>query len=170
MKHYSIKVTHRPSPDCGRETDDANFPPVSTWMTCSLWRQSISLSLSVDKLWPWGLLTCSLIPPSPLWTPLKDVFCHLCCASWMTAGSAIETTIFLKYVDVCCLPPHSTTAYWHWRDDASLELTRKKTKEMMLTFSSKQMELTEGSVCTIRGRLWRGWRSMSTGAQPSTVL
>lgn len=36
-----------------------------------------------------------------------------------------------------------------WRDDASLELTRKKTKETMLTFSSKQMELTEESVCTI---------------------
>lgn len=55
----------------------------------------------------------------------------------------------VKYVDVCCLAPHSTTAQWQWHDDASLELTRKKTKETILTFSSKQMELTEGSVCTI---------------------
>lgn len=53
----------------------------------------------------------------------------------------------VKYVDVCCLAPHSTTAQWQWHDDASLELTREKTKETMLTFSSKRMELTERSVC-----------------------
>lgn len=73
------------------------------------------------------------------------------------------------------LCPHTTpqlcsAGLCHLVWGACLQLNSNKTKEVIVKFSSKQRQLAEAVITTIRGSPWRWWRSTGTWAQFSVAF
>lgn len=82
-----------------------------------------------------------------------------------------DNTVLLSLFSAPIL--HHTSAlqdFVTWCEGACLQLSSNKTKEVIVTFSSKERQLAEAVTTTIRGDPLELWRSTGTWAQFSTAF